>query len=463
MKKLILRRSNFKIGYFTDTVILIFSFFGSYALRYNTLSGIFAKKQILLFSFLMISWICIIYFIKLYKDDYRKLELNFSLSRLLLALLLQLALLSIFWIVTHEISYSRLRSFNYFSLFFGLGFTYRYIVITSLRYLSHKNLQVTNYIIIGKGEISETIIDYYNAKPENGMRFKGYFEMEQLSNEELTQKLENLILKHNLAFIYCCSPYVSSLQVNKVLEISEKNGVKNKMIMDFEGYFKRGLAIEYHDFIPVVNISKNPPKISQDQFVKRTFDVIFSGVVMILGFPIFYLIGLITKFTSKGPIFYKSERIGHWGQKIYIYKFRSMFTNADEIAQQLLNGDMHSRGDEDPRITKWGQFMRKTRIDELPQFYNVLRGEMTVVGPRPLPEYDLEMIKSVSQTKYNLLISMKPGLTSLGQIKFGYAATTEENISRVNYDLLYLNKYSLKLDLWIIMNTARIMLQAKGR
>jgi putative colanic acid biosynthesis UDP-glucose lipid carrier transferase len=107
--------------------------------------------------------------------------------------------------------------------------------------------------------------------------------------------------------------------------------------------------------------------------------------------------------------------------------------------------------------------MRKTRIDELPQFYNVLRGEMTVVGPRPLPEYDLEMIKSVSQTKYNLLISMKPGLTSLGQIKFGYAATTEENISRVNYDLLYLNKYSLKLDLWIIMNTARIMLQAKGR
>ena len=143
MKKLILRRSNFKIGYFTDTVILIFSFFGSYALRYNTLSGIFAKKQILLFSFLMISWICIIYFIKLYKDDYRKLELNFSLSRLLLALLLQLALLSIFWIVTHEISYSRLRSFNYFSLFFALGFTYRYIVITSLRYLSRKNLQVT--------------------------------------------------------------------------------------------------------------------------------------------------------------------------------------------------------------------------------------------------------------------------------------------------------------------------------
>ena len=219
MKKLILRRSNFKIDYFTDTVILIFSFFGSYALRYNSLSGIFAKKQILLFSFLMISWICIIYIIKLYKDDYRKLELNFSLSRLLLALLLQLALLSIFWIVTYEISYSRLRSFNYFSLFFGLGLTYRYIVINSLRYLSHKNLQVTNYIIIGKGEISETIIDYYNAKPENGMRFKGYFEMEQLSNEELTQKLENLILQHNLAFIYCCSPYLSSKKLNKVLEI----------------------------------------------------------------------------------------------------------------------------------------------------------------------------------------------------------------------------------------------------
>jgi len=463
MLRIIPENKKNNIGFISDSTMLIISFFGSYFIKYQTFDGIIAKKQFLLFGAIAASWGLLLFFFKPYKEYYKQLELSYSVTKIFKILCLQLAFIGVFWMFTRDISYSRLRMFYYFTMALSLCSLYRYFIIRSLRYLNNKGLYTKNYMIIGKGVISKTIIDYYSLRPENGLHFKGYAEVEDYNDDQLAKEISRLKAQYNLQYIYCCSPYISSDKINSILKHTENENIELKVIMDYEGYFKKGLAIEYHDYIPVVSISQKPPVPNTEESLKRIFDVAFCMVVMTLGFPAFYLIGLITKLSSKGPIFYKSERIGHWGQKIYIYKFRSMYTNADEIAHQLLNGDMHSRGSEDPRITKWGHFMRKTRIDELPQFYNVLRGEMTVVGPRPLPEYDLEMIKAVSTTKYNLLISMKPGLTSLGQIKFGYAASIEDNIRRVNYDLLYLNRSSLKLDLWIILNTAKIMVQAKGR
>jgi putative colanic acid biosynthesis UDP-glucose lipid carrier transferase len=197
--------------------------------------------------------------------------------------------------------------------------------------------------------------------------------------------------------------------------------------------------------------------------IKRIFDLTFSTTLMIIGSPVFLLTMLITKLSSSGPIFYKSERIGMWGEKFKMYKFRSMYTNADDIAMRLLGGDMHSIGNDDPRITTWGKIMRKTRLDELPQFINVLKGEMSVVGPRPLPQYDVDMLIDASPLNTKKLLSVKPGVTSLGQVQFGYASTQQENVQRMTYDLLYLKKYSLRTDVWLIYLTARVMLQGKGK
>ena len=444
-----------KIGVISDSIFMTLSFFISYFLRYGHFQEIGAQKQYILFTYLLITWTVLILVFKPYKDSFRKYEIGYWIT----FLLPQLALISIFWVAIQEISYSRFRLASYFLILFTFGTSFRILFVNFLRSIRRKGKFSKNFIVVGKGPISEKVIDYYKTKPENGLRFKGFLENE---NSEL-EFLRNFIISKKIEIIYCSLPYVTNEIISKVRDFSEEFNITLKLIMDYDGFFKKGLAIEYHDFIPVVNVSTEPHKDFYNNVFKRAFDIGFSIIVMILGFPLFYLIGVITKLTSKGPIFYKSERIGHWGKKFDIYKFRSMFTNADEIAHKLMNGDLHSQGDSDPRITKWGKFMRRTRIDELPQFYNVLKGDMTLVGPRPLPEYDLEMIKGASPTKYNLLLSMKPGITSIGQVKFGYASDQRENIWRLNYDLLYKDKNSFKLDLWVIFQTARVMLQAKGR
>jgi lipopolysaccharide/colanic/teichoic acid biosynthesis glycosyltransferase len=192
------------------------------------------------------------------------------------------------------------------------------------------------------------------------------------------------------------------------------------------------------------------------------FDLGFSFIVISFGFPLFFILGLITLISSKGSIIYKSERIGQYGRVFNIYKFRSMVVDADEIAMAILGGDFHSKGENDPRITKWGMFLRKTRLDELPQFWNVILGEMSIIGPRPLPYYDVQMLIDASEEKHQLILQIKPGLTSLGQIRVGYARNKQENVKRMYLDLLYHRNFNLLNDIWLIFKTVGLMIQAKG-
>ena len=175
-----------------------------------------------------------------------------------------------------------------------------------------------------------------------------------------------------------------------------------------------------------------------------------------LGLPIFMLVAAMTRFSSRGPIFYTQERIGHRGRPFTMYKFRSMYVDAEKTGPSL------SQGSSDNRITPWGRFMRQTRIDELPQFVNVLRGDMSVVGPRPERQYFIDKITEVAP-EYTNLLKVKPGITSLGQIRFGYAASVDEMVQRLRFDLLYPERRSLLLDLWIILQTLRVMVQGRGR
>jgi exopolysaccharide biosynthesis polyprenyl glycosylphosphotransferase len=451
-----------KLGQYTDSIFFAFAYFSSFYIKYNDFSLFTDTKQIVLFAFAIVSWVTLIFFLQTYKDTHFKYQISKLVADFSLLVFLHLLCVSFFWMVVKGEGYSRMRLAYFYLILFFLGISYRFILLYFLRFTKHKIFSKQNFAVVGVGAVSSSIVEYFSIRPEYGMKFKGY--IKNIEDDELFfREILEYIKTYNVKTFYCCNPYIDNSRITKILETVEIYNCKVKVIIDFESFFKNGMAIEYHDYLPVINLSNQPPSELNPQILKRAFDLVFSIIVMILGFPFFYLIGLITMLSSKGPIFYKSERVGFWGKKFYIYKFRSMYVDADEIAKQYLNGDMHSRGDKDPRITKWGQFMRKTRIDELPQFYNVLRGDMSVVGPRPLPQYDIDMIKELSPIKHNLLLSMKPGLTSIGQIKFGYASNPQENIKRVNLDLIYLNKFSLKLDLWIIFNTIKVMLQAKGR
>lgn len=189
--------------------------------------------------------------------------------------------------------------------------------------------------------------------------------------------------------------------------------------------------------------------------LKRFFDFLVSSIALITGSPFFALLVIITKITSGGNVFFRQERIGKNGAPFYIYKFRSMRINAENSGPQLAC-------DNDPRITGWGRIMRKTRLDELPQFLNVFLGQMSIVGPRPERRFFIEKIIQKAP-EYKNLLSIKPGITSIGQVRYGYAENVEQMIERMQWDLLYLNNPTLVVDMGIIAETVRVMIQGKGK
>ena len=189
--------------------------------------------------------------------------------------------------------------------------------------------------------------------------------------------------------------------------------------------------------------------------IKRAFDIVSSALGLVVLSPLFGLIALQVKCSSKGPVFYSQERIGLYGLPFRIYKFRTMRNNAEEGQPQLTL-------DNDPRITKVGHWLRKYRLDELPQLWNILKGDMSIVGPRPERPYFIEQIMAEAPY-YCLLYKVRPGLTSWGPIRVGYTDTMEKMIERLNADIVYVENMSLLLDMKILFFTAGVILKGKGK
>jgi exopolysaccharide biosynthesis polyprenyl glycosylphosphotransferase len=440
-----------------DTLCLNFSFLFSYYLKFNNIDQISKYPYIILFLLVNLIWVALLLITTPYRASRINSSINQALTSLLTTIALHAAITAFYWFATQAYYYYRIQLMGMYLIFFSFGLVWRVLFTWAIRQYRLQGFNIRKYIILGADDLSNLIIKYHESHPELGYQYDGYFG--EVSKSLILWKgdyesVKEYIEKNNIDYIYCYLPKVESKYLNEMINYTSKIGCEVKLLMDFSGFMTNKVNIEYHDFIPVINVSHNFFEDFRVSILKRCFDISFAAFALIVGLPLLLIIAIITKLTSKGPILYSQERIGLLGKPFRIYKFRSMYVGSEK------NGPALSNGSNDSRITPWGHFMRKTRLDELPQFWNVLIGDMSMVGPRPERQHFIDQIVEIVPEYMNLLQN-KPGITSIGQIKYGYASNINEMIERMNYDLTYTP--SFRQDISLIMQTLMVMVLGKGK
>lgn len=278
----------------------------------------------------------------------------------------------------------------------------------------------------------------------------GYFDNSDSSSPTYLGSIEKsyaYIFENNVEEVYCMASRLSKGEIQELMRIADNSLKKIKIVPDNKELFSRAMSIELYGEVPILNLRASPLELEYANVVKRLFDIVFSSLVIL--FVLSWLIPLVwicMKIDSKGPLFFKQSRHGVNRKSFGCYKFRSMTESKTSDTQMATKNDM--------RITKLGRILRKTSIDELPQFFNVLKGEMSVVGPRPHMRLHTEQYEK-SVDKYLVRHFLKPGITGLAQIK-GYRGEILEQsdiVNRVRYDIFYMEKWSIQLDFSIIYYT----------
>jgi len=313
------------------------------------------------------------------------------------------------------------------------------------RYRANLQGNIKNVIVIGDNEKTRQLINIFNNKLEFGYIFKKQF---TVKDDDFSLKAcFDYIVEHEISEIYSSVAELSNKQIERLADFADNNLRELKFIPDNKDIYTKRLKYEYYDYIPILSFRSIPIQVPISKITKRVFDILFASAIIV--FILSWLtpiIAILIKLESKGPVFFKQSRNGFNYTEFDCYKFRSMTPNDDANSHQATKGDM--------RITKMGAFIRKTSIDELPQFYNVLFGDMSVVGPRPHMVVHTNMYAR-KVNKFMVRHFVKPGITGLAQVS-GMRGEIEEDkdiINRVKYDIFYIENWSLLLDLKIIIQT----------
>jgi exopolysaccharide biosynthesis polyprenyl glycosylphosphotransferase len=373
----------------------------------------------------------------------------------------------IFFILILDDTVSNYQMYYYsFSLLFSLQFLFsvliRLILATVLINFLRKAGSGFRTVIIGGSEKAVGILnDLMNQKwCINTM--VGYINIngsDRLLDNKLDylghcDNLEILIRNHKVEEVIIAIESSDHNRIQKIITRIQDGRVKIKILPDMYELLSGSLKMTDIYGALLLQIVDDSMPIWQ-QALKRAMDLIISLVALILLIPLYITCALAVKFSSSGPIFYLQDRVGLDGRVFKIIKFRTMYLNSEEAGPQLSSTN-------DSRITKAGRFMRKTRLDEFPQFLNVILGHMSLVGPRPERQFYIDKIMELAP-QYVHLTKVRPGITSWGQVKYGYAENVEQMLDRMKFDLLYLKNRSIALDIKIMFYTIAIVLKAKGK
>ncbi len=411
-------------------------------------------------------WITLYAFTGAYWDVYRKSRLQEVRRAFMITFLGTLFLF--FTLLLDDV----VKDYNAFRYTFTALFLFQFVSISVVRtlvlsWIKHqleKGGTGFRTILVGSDVKAEKVYEAIQQSPVAlGFQFVGYVSVKDAPPHLLKDRmpslgqvedLPDLIHRHRIEDVIVA---IDSEDYHRLYHVLAAVEAENVSIHIFPGELDillRRIPLTTIYGPPLVEI---PPHVMPplERNIKRLFDIVFSLTVVVVGAPIYLLIALAVKLSSPGPILFCQERIGRFGHPFIIYKFRTMYADAEKDGPRL------SEGRYDPRITPVGRFLRKTRLDELPQFVNVLKGDMSVVGPRP--ERSVFIQKIIERApEYRLVLKVRPGITGLAQVKRGYTFTLDDMVDRLRWDLIYIQNMSLWLDIKIILLTIITVIRRQG-
>jgi len=405
----------------------------------------FHSNQIIYSFLISLAWLSIAIYLGFY-EVYRYTKVIAILN----CALKQFILFSIFCLAL-ELFYSdfyfqkRVVFFVFLSIFFILFFKLSiYYFLRKIRVLYGGNSR--SVVLLGNNKNINPLKTFFTENPDYGYRLMEVFTLEDHKKERIDECL-SYVISSKTDEIYCSMADLSDSQISEIVDFADNNLKTLKFIPNEKQIFSRTAKFEYYDYIPVISLRNILQDETTNKIIKRGFDIIFS-LIIIVGLLSWLtpILAIIIKLESKGPLFFIQKRNGLNFKEFNCYKFRSMFINKQS--------DIDLASKNDIRITKVGKFIRKTSIDELPQFFNVLLGDMSVVGPRP-HMVSVANLYAANVDKFMVRHFVKPGITGLAQIKGfrGEVETDEDIINRVKYDIFYMENWSILLDIEIIFKT----------
>ena len=445
---------------FIDVLVVILSLACSFLLRFNTtLFGPIGdhlpiSSYILFLVFAVIPTYLILYFaFGLYKPRRTYKNIFSEATQIIKVNIVAFFVLVSILFIINQPNFSRIMLFLLAIIGTFFGIIERFIVRSFLRKIRINNRNLKHILIVGDNDLAFSFAQKIKDNPYLGYVVSGFLgRSDHVGNEIAGTKvigafkdLDNILEKNRFDRVVLAIPLKYYYRINELVESCEKFGIKAEIIPDYIRYFPAQPSVDMIEDIPIINIRYVPLDDDFNKFLKYASDYLISIIAIIITSPIMIITAIAIKLTSKGPIIFKQERIGYNRKPFMMYKFRSMkVQNPNEEKSEWTTKD-------DPRKTLVGNFIRKTSIDELPQFFNVLKGDMSVVGPRPERPYFVEQFKE-EVPKYMVKHQVKPGITGWAQIHGCRGDTSIKK--RIKYDIEYVENWHMGLDLAIMIKTA---------
>jgi exopolysaccharide biosynthesis polyprenyl glycosylphosphotransferase len=365
-----------------------------------------------------------------------------------------------------NISSAKHYTFVYWLLTFSLVSANRLILRTIQRMSVKRGFGLHRAIIVGVDDTAKQIYDDIRRHRTTGLEVCGFVDQKPEKQDKPPKVEQEMILgplddinriidAYQIEDVIVAVEPEDRMKLVSVLDNIEKPSVSVKIVPDFYQIIS-GLNQTNQIFgLPLIEVMPDPMP-NWEKSVKRMMDIVLSSLILVVNLPVMLLTALIIRLSSKGPAVFAQERVGLHGQPFVMYKFRSMYVDAEKKTGPTWASD------NDPRITPVGLWLRKLRLDELPQLYNVLKGDMSLVGPRPEREYFVNQFKKQIPL-YTRRLRVRPGITGWAQVKWKYDETFDDVVEKTKYDLFYVENISLKMDLKILINTIFTMLAGKGQ